>query len=161
MSDNPFPVSNASGTVVSFGTQLDSAGNTVGMAALAVVNGGTAQAVTDLNPVPTTPGRGTVVPAPALATQIVSAGVAVEVLAGPVAGGYVTNPATAAAQGLGSTENLYVDPVNSPGGSDATANGTTTLLTPGSTYTVPPLAAGQQLRANATSAGHKFTAVAW
>src|ERR1700722_19405935 len=139
MSD--FPATNGSGVIQTIATQVDSSGNLVAYAALAVVNGGTAQAVTSLNPVPTVQGRGTAVPSPALATQVISAGVAVEVLVGPVGGGYVTNPATAAAQGLGSTENLYVDPINSPGGSDATVNGTTTLLAPGSTYVVPPLAA--------------------
>lgn len=159
MSD--FPATNASGVIQTIATQVDSSGNTVAYVALGVVNGGTVTPVGALSPVPTIPGRGQVVPVPAMASQVVSAGVPVTVAQGPIAGGYVTNPATAAAQGLGSTENLYVDPINAPGGGDATANGTTTLLPAGSTYAVPALAAGQQLRANSTSAGHKFTGVTW
>lgn len=161
MSDNPFPVSNASNTVVNFATQLDSSGSTIGIAALAVVNGGTAQVVTDLNPVPVETGKGTIVPAPASNTEIVTGGTAVVVASGPIKGGYVTNPANAAAQGIVTAEGLYVDPINSPGGTDAAANGTTTLLVAGATYAIPALAAGQQLRANAASSGHKFTSVTW
>ena len=159
MSD--FPATNASGAVQTIATQVDSAGNIVAFSAVGVVNGGTASAVSTLNPLPVATGAGSVVPAPALATEIVSGGVAVEVCAGPITGGYVMNPVSAAAQGLGSTENLYVDPINAPGSTDAAANGTTTLLAPGDVYQIPALAAGQQLRANATSSGHKFTAVRW
>lgn len=159
MSD--FPATNASGVVQTIATQVDSGGNVVAYAVAGVVSGGVAVPITESTPMPVAGGTGFVVPAPALATEVMSAGVAVEVMAGPIAGGYVINPANAAGQGLSVAENLYVDPINVPGSTDADGNGTTTLLIPGAAYQVPALASGQQLRANATSGGHKFTAVRW
>lgn len=82
---------------------------------------------------------------------------------GPINGGYIVNPNTATAQGLGATENLYVDFTKYPGNSDGTANGTTVLIPAGNNppFTIPPLAAGVSIYVNAPSTGHKFTIVVW
>jgi len=107
---------------------------------------------------------GGVTPRAGSASAIAVGGTAVVLIAGPCAGGYVTNPPTAASQGIAATdiaENVYVDPVASPGSTDATGNGTTALLQPGQTFTVPALAPGTMLRANAATSGHKLTVVVW
>jgi hypothetical protein len=102
-----------------------------------------------------------VTPRAALATATVDGAVAA--IVGPINGGYIVNPATAAAQGLGATENLYVDMVNPPGNADATAFGTTEILAAGNNppFTLPPLAAGVTVWVNAPTPGHKFTIVVW
>ena len=114
-------------------------------------------------PVYLVPGNqsGQLIPGPGVANQIAVGGTAVPIATGPCAGGYVTNPATAAAQGLSVTENLYVDMVNPPGSTDATAYGTTTLLTPGQNFTIPAISAGVIIWANAASNGHNVTVVVW
>ena len=83
------------------------------------------------------------------------------VIVGPCRGGWVQNPVDAAAQGLGATENLYLDMVGTPGGSDSTANGTTQLLQPGQSFTIPPLSYGVNVRVNATTSGHLFSGEVW
>jgi hypothetical protein len=81
------------------------------------------------------------------------------VLAVPIGigGGFIMNPFTAADQGLGAAEPLYINPV-----ANATlqGNGTTVALQPGQTWVIP---AGQNTptSVNATSNGHKFTVVWW
>lgn len=97
-------------------------------------------------------------PGAGLASEIATGGTSVVVASGPISGGYIANPASDAAQGV-TAENLYVDPVGDPGATDADANGTTTALVPGQSYSIPPLPAGSSLRANAASSGHKFTVV--
>jgi hypothetical protein len=63
------------------------------------------------------------VPVAGLAYEVTSGGMAVTVAEGPLNGGFVANPASAAAQGLGYAENAYLDLVGVPGGTDAAANG--------------------------------------
>ncbi len=93
-------------------------------------------------------------------STIVTGGTAVVLVTGPCNGGYITNPPNTAAQGV-TAENVYVDPVAAPGSTDAAANGTTTLLVPGQSFTLPALAAGQFVRGNAATSGHKLTVVVW
>src|SRR3954463_15439735 len=89
---------------------------------------------------------GTLAGAPVAGTTAAVAvgGTAVTAIAGPIAGGYITNPLSAAAQGV-AVENLYVDPVASPASTDAGAVGTTSILAPGQSYIIPPLPAGSSL----------------
>lgn len=92
---------------------------------------------------------------------VVTGGTAITLAAGPIHGGYVTNPLNAASQCIAAAENAYVDPVASPGSTDAAANSTTVLLQAGQNYTIPPLANGIKLRANAATSGHCLTVVLW
>ena len=85
-------------------------------------------------------------------------GLAIQAIAGPVTGGYIVNPLSSSDQAV-TAEPLYVDPVNAPG---LAANGTTIALAPGSSWYLPTsLAAGGQVRVNATTSGHRFTVVTW
>ena len=93
--------------------------------------------------------------------MIPTGGTAVIIVSGPCNGGYVTNPASAAAQGISAAENVYLDPVNTPGSTDASANGTTILLEPGQNFTLPQLAPSISLKANSATSGHKLTVVVW
>jgi hypothetical protein len=102
-----------------------------------------------------------VTPKALMTSEVTTGGTAVTVITGPCRGGFITNPVSAAAQGLESTENLYLDEVNTPGSTDATANGTTQLLQPGQSFTFPPLRTGVTVRVNATSAGHLFSGNVW
>jgi hypothetical protein len=102
-----------------------------------------------------------VTPVAATSSTITTGGTAVIIVTGPCNGGYVTNPVNAAAQGLSVTENAYLDFVNTPGSTDSAANGTTILIEPGQNFTLPPLAPGSNLKANAASNGHKLTVVVW
>ena len=72
-------------------------------------------------------------------------------------GGYITNPFTAADQGLSAAEVLYVNQVTLAG---VVANGTTLALQPGQTYSIIPNTTTPVNVASA-SANHKFTAVEW
>lgn len=107
-----------------------------------------------VKPAPVTPLAGTT-------ATIATGGTAVTILSGPINGCYVVNPLNAAAQGIGAAENAYVDPVGTPGSSDSAANGTTTLLQSGQSFTCPPFASGINLKANAATSGHKLTVVSW
>ncbi len=82
---------------------------------------------------------------------------------GPLNGGFIVNPNTANAQGLGATENLYVDFSKYPANADASANGSTTLIPAGNNppFYIPALPAGVNVYVNAPSVGHKFTIVVW
>jgi hypothetical protein len=101
-------------------------------------------------------------PAAAGNTTVTAGGTAVIAVSGPIGGGYITNGATLAAQGnIAAAENLYVDPVGAPGSTDLLANGTTTALQPGQTYQLPALAPGVNVKVNAATSGHKFSAVVW
>lgn len=102
-----------------------------------------------------------IIPFAGLTSVIANAGRAVVIVVGPIQGGYVVNPANAAAQSLPTMENLYVDPVNPPGSTDAMAHGTTMMLEPGQDYDIPPLDERQTLWANAATAGHTMTVVVW
>ena len=94
-------------------------------------------------------------------STIVSGGTAIIAVTGPIYGGFLTNPFSAAAQGVATAENLYIDMVGVPGASDATANGTTVLLQPGQNFTFPWLAVGVLVRINAASSGHRVSGEVW
>jgi hypothetical protein len=102
-----------------------------------------------------------VTPAALLTSEITTGGTAVTVITGPCRGGFITNPVVAAAQGLGSTENLYLDMVNTPGSTGSAANGTATALQPGQSFTIPPLKTGVSVKVNAASPGHKLSGAVW
>lgn len=114
---------------------------------------GTAVKVLPTAPVDVTPATGTT-------AAIVTGGTAVTVVTGPVNGGYIVNPSNTAAQGV-TAENAYIDPVGTPGSTDSAANGTTSLLTPGQSYNIPPLKTGSVIKANAATSGHKLVVVTW
>lgn len=102
-----------------------------------------------------TPRAGTV-------SVVTTGGTAVTAIAGPINGGYILNPPNAASQGISAAENLYVDMVSAPGSTDATANGTTTLVPAGGNpFVIPAIGAGVNVQVNAASNGHKFTIVWW
>jgi hypothetical protein len=94
-------------------------------------------------------------------STIVAGGTAVIAVTGPIYGGFLTNPVNAAAQGVATAENLYIDMVGVPGATDATANGTTVLLQPGQNFTFPWLAVGVLVRINAASSGHRVSGEVW
>lgn len=101
-------------------------------------------------------------PAAGATSTVATGGTAVTVIAGPCNGGYVVNPANAAAQGIGSAENAYLDMVGTPGSTDATAgSGTSMILFPGQSFTIPALALGVSVKVNAATSGHLLTVVKW
>lgn len=100
-------------------------------------------------------------PVVAPVTTITTGGTAVTVLTGPISGGTISNPLTAAGQGIGAAENLYISFVGTPGSTDATAVGGTLTLVPGASYSLPALATGVTLKANAATSAHRFTAFSW
>jgi hypothetical protein len=95
------------------------------------------------------------------ASAVASGGTALVAVSGPISGGFITNPALAADQGLGQPEALYADCVNPPGSSPGAGNNTTVALQPGETFVLPPLADGQPCWVNAASSGHLFTIEVW
>lgn len=99
-------------------------------------------------------------PAAGTASVIATGGTAVDLITGPINGGYITNPPNDDSQGV-AVENLYIDLVGVPGSTDATGNGTTTILFPGQNFDVPAIGAGHVIRANAATSGHKVTVVVW
>jgi hypothetical protein len=100
-------------------------------------------------------------PAAATATTITTGGTAVTVLTGPIAGGVISNPFTAAGQGIATAENLYISLIGTPLATEAGGVGSTLTLAPGESYNIPPLASGVTLKANAATSAHKFTAFKW
>ena len=116
--------------------------------------------VDDANPLPAAPPVAT--PAAGTASQVAMAATAVIAITGPVKGGYIVNPESAADQGVGTAEQLYVDPVAVPGAAPGAGNGTAVSLDPGASWSLPcPIPAGVTVHVNAASAGHKFTVVVW
>jgi hypothetical protein len=95
------------------------------------------------------------------AWTVTTGGVAIVAVAGPIYGGFLTNPLTAAAQGVATAENLYIDMVGAPGSTDAAAYGTTVLLLPGQNFTFPWLAVGVMVRINAATSGHRVSGEVW
>src|ERR1700743_813688 len=91
---------------------------------------------------PATPTAGT-------ASIITTGGTAVILVTGPTNGGDITNPPNAASQGISMAENAYIDPVSTPGSTDASGNATTTVLLPGQSYSIPALATGVVIKGNA------------
>lgn len=105
--------------------------------------------------VPFTPSAGTT-------SQIVVGGQAVVAIIGPVSGGYIVNPESAADQGISAVEQLFVDPVASPTSASGSGNGTASSLDAGQPWTLPcAIPDGVTVRVNAATAGHKFTVVVW
>jgi hypothetical protein len=100
-------------------------------------------------------------PVVAPVTTITTGGTAVTVLTGTISGGTISNPLTAAGQGIGAAENLYISFVGTPGSTDAAAVGGTLTLVPGASYSLPALASGVTLKANAATSAHSFTAFSW
>lgn len=96
-----------------------------------------------------------VTPVAGLTDVVGVGGTAVTVAPGGINGGYITNPAAAADQGLVAAEDLFVDPVGSAG---LGGNGTTFRIPPGGTWAMIP---GQTTptTVNANSSGHQFTVV--
>jgi hypothetical protein len=91
-------------------------------------------------------------------------GQAVTTLYGPLLGGIIQNPATAADQGIGTIEDLYVDIVTTaqPGRTTSTA------LQPGGYYIIPPTVPPDDLIETTTNvsvwaatSGHRFTSIAY
>jgi hypothetical protein len=53
---------------------------------------------------------------------------------------------------------IVIDMAGTPGSTDAAANGTTALLSPGQFFNIPPLTTSVAVKANAATNGHKLTA---
>lgn len=107
-------------------------------------------------------GGGTnVTPAAGTTSTITTGGTAVTLATGPTSGGFITNPPIAASQGISVAENAYISLVGTPGSTDTNANGTTSVLVPGQTFTLPGVATGVTIKANAATSGHKLTVVIW
>lgn len=100
-------------------------------------------------------------PGAAAASVIAAGGTAVIVFTGPISGGLISNPTSAAGQGIAAAENLYISLIGVPGSTDAAAGGGTLTLAPGASYQLPALATGVTVRANAATSSHKFTAFKW
>lgn len=96
-----------------------------------------------------------VTPVAGLVSEVTTGGTAVTVFAALPNGGFITNPASAADQGIAVAESLYVNPV---GAAALEANGTTFEILPGGSWEVIP---GQTTltTVNSVSDGHKFSAV--
>lgn len=120
--------------------------------------------VSAANPLPIVPSAGAggqVTPTAGTTSTVATGGTAVTVATGVIHGGYVTNPINAAGQGIAAAENAYLDMVASPGSTDGAGNGTTVILQPGQTFTLPPLTTGIAVKVNAATSGHKLTVVIW
>jgi hypothetical protein len=74
---------------------------------------------------------------------------------GPVAGGFITNPRTAADQGVPVIEVLYLDPTGAEAAAEVTE--TTIAIQAGQTYYVPAQTPG--ISVNAKTSGHRFSGV--
>lgn len=101
-----------------------------------------------------------VTPLPADNTEIVAGGTAVQVFPANPAGGFLQNPWDAADQDVSPAEPIYVDPINVPGSTPGSGNGTTFVIYPGQNWDVIP---GQTTptRFNAATTGHKISAIYW
>ena len=84
-------------------------------------------------------------------------GLAVIAIAANQSGGYITNPSSAADQGVAVAESLYVDPVQN---AHNAAGGTTSELRPGQTFYIIPYSA-TPVTVTSKTANHNFTAVQW
>lgn len=100
-------------------------------------------------------------PMAAPGSVVIKGGDAVIVVTGPIRGGYIQNP-SGGGQGVDDPENLYIDIVNTPGSCPLDLHHRTTFeILPGEWFTIPPLQPGVQVKANAGTSGHQFTAVVW
>jgi hypothetical protein len=93
--------------------------------------------------------------------SVITGGVPVPAITGPINGGFITNPINSAAQGIVAAENLYVDMVAAPGSTDAAGHNTTVILQSGQNFVLPPLAAGVNVWINAATSGHQITGEVW
>lgn len=82
---------------------------------------------------------------------------AVVVAYGPMVGGYIVNPPTAAAQGVGVVENIFVDFVSAAG---IHQSPTTIALPPGQTLPFPSNFGGV-VSVNSATPGHRFSGVVY
>lgn len=94
---------------------------------------------------------------PGKASTVVTGGTAVEACPPNPNGGIITNPLTAADQGVDPAEPLYINPI-SPGA--LAANGSNFALAPGQSWVLIP---GQSSSTwvNAATDGHRFSVVFW
>lgn len=90
-------------------------------------------------------------------STITTGGTSVEAIPPNPNGGIITNPLTAADQGIAVAEPLYINPI-SP--ATTTGNNTTFALAPGQSWVVVPGQSSSTF-ANAASDGHKFSVVYW
>ena len=99
-----------------------------------------------------------VTPQVGLATSIAVGGTAVLVFPPGVYGGYIVNPLSTADQGISPVEPLYINPFTVP-----TLNGfgTTSVIAAGAMWSVPIAKSTIGVWVNATTTGHRFTAVYW
>lgn len=98
-----------------------------------------------------------ITPIPGINVIVASGGVSVAVIPPMPLGGVITNPYSAADQGLSAPEVLYVNPIDA---ATLNANGNTFALQPGQSWTVVPnQSTGTTV--NAASTGHKFSAISW
>ncbi len=94
-------------------------------------------------------------------TAIATGGTAVIAVPANPNGGYIVNPLSAADQGIGSAEVLYLDPTGaSPGSTAGSGNGSAIALQPGQYWNIIP-SQNPATYVNAATTGHKFTAVYW
>lgn len=102
-------------------------------------------------PAATTPAAGT-------AHAIVTGGVAVRFVTGPVKGCYITNPLSATDEGIATVEPLYVNAVTTA--TTLATDGSSVALQPGQTFNCVP---GQttHVSANALTSSHNAVVVAW
>jgi hypothetical protein len=89
-------------------------------------------------------------------TSIAIGGTSVVAVPANPNGGMITNPLSAADQGLGATEPLYINPTG--GAAGLNANGSTFALAAGQTWAIIPGQTSQTL-VNAATAGHRFSVV--
>lgn len=137
------PVSGTLGALVSGTVSVSSISSTVGIS-------GTVSTVS-----------GTLTPSAGINGSITTGGTAVIAISGPIQGGFITNPSSAAAQNIANVENLYLDMVTTPPSTDAAFVSTTSILAPGQSFDLPALAAGVNVRVNAATSAHRFTCVKW
>lgn len=98
-----------------------------------------------------------VTPIAGIVAVVTTGGTAVNAIAANPNGGIITNPYTAADQGIGTAEPLYINIV---GAAATAAFGTTFALQPGQSWAVVP---GQTTATsvNAASSGHRFSVTSW
>lgn len=103
----------------------------------------------------------TITPLPA-DTTIITGGTAITSIPGNVGGGFIQNPVDPLDQGIlsGVPQPIYIDPINVPGSSPGSGNGTTFVLYPGQTWEVPT---GQSTptRVNGPVSGQRFSGIYW
>lgn len=94
--------------------------------------------------------------APAAIVVLVG-GTAVTAVYGPILGGFITNPASAADQGIAIAENLFIDVTGAAAATKETA--TTVQVGPGQTFLLPALTT--TVSVNAKTSGHKFSGLVY